>query len=133
MKIIWVLLTILFLLLSPFQSVSASTGSGTGQGAVAGAGGTIANYVDSLTSNCTTEEVAGIFCIVVKTINLLLGIAGGVAILVLVYGGIMYMVSGGDEKQLGNAKAAVTYSIMGLLIILGAVFIVNTVLSGLTG
>ena len=127
MKIFLVLLTASLFLLGGFKTAFAQI-----QGA-SKASDPISKYIGSLTSNCTTEEIAGIFCIIAKAINLLLLIAGAIAIALLVYGGIMYMASGGDEKQLGNAKAAVTYSIMGLLIILGAILLVNVVLGGLTG
>lgn len=128
MKFFFVLSAALLFLLASFQGVSARVVGGDG-----GAEGVIQSFLDINFSNCSLEEIEGIFCIAAKTINLLLGIAGGVAILFFVYGGIMYMMSGGDEKQLGNAKAAITYSVLGLLIILGAIFIVNTILAGLLG
>lgn len=91
------------------------------------AGEFIGKYIDI--GNCTIEEIAGIFCIVGNVINLLLGLAGGVALVVLVYGGFLYMASGGDQKQLSTAKSAITYAVLGLILILGAILIVETLLT----
>jgi hypothetical protein len=49
----------------------------------------------------------------------------------LVYGGLQYMISGGDEKAITAAKSTVQYSVFGLLVILGAILIINTVISTL--
>ena len=76
-------------------------------------------------------DIKGVFCVIGKTINLLIGMAGAVAVAYLVYGGFLYMASGGDMKQLETARAAITYSIFGLLIILGSIFIIDTVMRSL--
>ncbi|MEX1061874.1 MAG: hypothetical protein WEC39_02095 [Patescibacteria group bacterium] len=122
MKIFLIFLTALLFLFTSFSSPVWAQGTPS----------IFQNYTASLASNCSTEEIAGIFCIVGKVINLLLGVIGAVAVALVAYGGIMYMVSGGDEKQLGTAKATITYAILGLLIVLGSIFIVNNILVGIT-
>ena len=74
-------------------------------------------------------DVSGIFCVLVKIITILLTSAGGVAFLLLVIGGLRYMISGGDEKAITAAKSGITYSVLGLIIIFGAVLLINQVLS----
>lgn len=48
----------------------------------------------------------------------LLGIAGGVALLMLIYGGIIYITSTGDQQKMESGKRIVTWTIFGLIIIL---------------
>jgi hypothetical protein len=82
--------------------------------------------------NCSTEEITGIFCIIGRLINYLLLIVGAVSLVMFVVGGLQYMISGGDEKALTTAKATLTYSVLGLFIVLLSSVIVSIVLS-LTG
>ncbi len=79
--------------------------------------------------NGDVPSILGIFCILGKIISTLLLAAGGVSLLFLIVGGIRYMASGGDEKAITAAKAAITYAVLGLLITLGAVFGINQILT----
>lgn len=45
----------------------------------------------------------------------------------LIYSGIQWTTSGGDKQKLQQARARVTYSIVGLLVALLAMFIVNII------
>ncbi|GMR18907.1 MAG: hypothetical protein BMS9Abin34_029 [Patescibacteria group bacterium] len=80
---------------------------------------------------CSTEEITGLFCVLGKIINILISTGGVIALIFLAIGGLQYMVSGGDEKALATAKATITYSILGLLIVLGAILVVNIALTTL--
>ena len=73
-------------------------------------------------------QLRGLLCVLDNIINVLLGAAGIVILIILVMGGIQYMVSGGDEKALAGAKKTITYSLLGLLIILVAGLFVNVIL-----
>ena len=55
--------------------------------------------------------------------QIIFGIAGGVAFLLMVYGFVLMAVSGGDEKKVQGAKETVTSAITGLLISIFALFI----------
>lgn len=66
--------------------------------------------------------------IIGKIIQWIMGIIGALAVLMIVYGGIQYMFSGGDERQVKQAKGILTWSIVGLLICVFAWFIVWAVL-----
>jgi len=74
-------------------------------------------------------EITGLFCILNNIINYLLTIAGGIALIFVLVGGLQYMVSGGDEKAITSSKSTITYAVLGLAITLGAILILNTVLS----
>ena len=71
---------------------------------------------------------AGIF----KTItNTVLYIVGVVAVIMLIIGGIKYVISGGDAKKVTDAKNTVLYAIIGLIIAFLAFAIVNFVITSL--
>lgn len=53
--------------------------------------------------------------------------------LAIIYAGAMYMLSFGSEERLGKGKAAVTAAVVGLVIVLTAYLVVNTIISTLTG
>lgn len=56
------------------------------------------------------------------------------AIIFLVYGGLLYVTAGGDDNQMEKAKTTITYAIFGLFIAALAyaiiVLIVNTIING---
>ena len=61
--------------------------------------------------------------------NTVLYIVGIVAVIMLIVGGIKYVVSGGDAKKVTDAKNTVLYAIIGLVICLLAFAIVNFVVT----
>ena len=56
--------------------------------------------------------------IVENTLLWLLSVAGVITIFMLVVGGIMYMTAGGDEQKVATAKKVITWTIIGLGLIL---------------
>jgi hypothetical protein len=56
--------------------------------------------------------------LVTNFLQWLLGIAGGVALLMLIYGGIMYITSAGDQQKAETGKKIVMYTLLGLLVVL---------------
>lgn len=63
--------------------------------------------------------------------NTILYIVGVVAVIMLIIGGIKYLISGGDSKKVTDAKNTVLYAIIGLVIALLSFAIVNFVVSAL--
>lgn len=63
---------------------------------------------------------------VVNIVNWLLGITSAVAILFLVYGGVVYATSLGDDRKMEEGKQIVTYAILGLFVVLISYSIVLT-------
>lgn len=64
-------------------------------------------------------------------VNAVITLSGIVAIGFLVYGGFLYITSGGDEQQIGRSKKAMGGGIIGLVLILLAYAIVRFILTGL--
>lgn len=71
---------------------------------------------------------AGVFR---QVTNVILYIVGIIAVIMLIIGGIKYVVSGGDSKKVTDAKNTVLYAIIGLVICFLAFAIVNFVISSL--
>ena len=63
----------------------------------------------------TTSDFA---VIVEESLLWILSVAGVITIFMLVVGGIMYMTAGGDEQKVTTAKKVVTWTIIGLGLVL---------------
>jgi len=60
-------------------------------------------------------------------INWLLTFAGALAVIALVYSGIMYITAGADAAKAESAKKNIVWAIVGILIAISALIIVNTI------
>lgn len=63
--------------------------------------------------------------------NVVLYIVGVIAVIMLIIGGVKYVISGGDAKKVTDAKNTVLYAIIGLIIAFLAFAIVNFVITSL--
>lgn len=68
--------------------------------------------------------------------SILLFIVGAVAVIMLIFGGIRYIVSGGDQANVTAAKNTILYAIIGIIIALLAYaavrFVTTSLLTGMT-
>ncbi|MEK7681163.1 MAG: IPT/TIG domain-containing protein [Patescibacteria group bacterium] len=75
--------------------------------------------------------------IVAKIIKTALGLLGIVAIVLVLYGGYVWMTAGGDEEKISQAKKILVNSFIGLAIILSSYaitsFVLNRLISATTG
>ena len=69
--------------------------------------------------------------IIAGIVNVLIWVAGIASVIVIIVSGIMYITSGGNEKSVTNAKNALLYAIIGLVISIAAFAIVNFVLKSI--
>lgn len=72
---------------------------------------------------CVVNGVATLRCIPIvfsNIVNAALIFAGSVAVILLIYAGIRFVMSGGDPKQTQQARQIITYAIIGLVIVLGS-------------
>jgi hypothetical protein len=65
--------------------------------------------------------------IIVATMNWLLAILGFLGIIGFVIAGILYLTAAGDEDQIGKAKNAMMYSIIGVIVALLGFVIIQAV------
>ncbi|MDP2934146.1 MAG: TrbC/VirB2 family protein [bacterium] len=70
----------------------------------------------AVTTICNVLQVA-------KTIVAAVGF--GIAVILLIVAGIKYMTSGGDAEKAGTAKGAIINAVIGIVIVVAAVFIIG--------
>lgn len=66
-----------------------------------------------------------------QIINVIIGVIGFIAVVVIILGGVQYTTSAGDSGKVKTAKNTIMYGIIGLIIALLAFSIVNFVLTNL--
>jgi hypothetical protein len=73
----------------------------------------------------------GSFRTLARTIvNFFLYFLGFVATLMIIYGGVLYVTSAGNDENVQKAKKILLYAIVGIIVILLSFAIVNTVIGG---
>ncbi len=77
-------------------------------------------------------ELIGPEGVFTKLTNIALGIIGALSVIMLIWGGLRYILSGGDSKKVTDAKNTILYAIIGLIIAVLAYAIVNFVLNTLS-
>ena len=75
-----------------------------------------------------TELFDGTTAIIPRLINLMLFVVGILAIVMLIFGGIRYVISGGDAGRVKDAKNTILYAIVGLIVAILGYAIVNWVI-----
>lgn len=79
------------------------------------------------------EEATSIPAIIGRVINAALGISGSIAILMVIYGGVTWLTSGGSTDRITKGKNVLVWATIGLAIIFGAYSLVNFILSKALG
>ncbi len=80
----------------------------------------------------STAELTGQGSIISVVIFNLLGIVGVIFLILMIWGGTMWMTSGGNEKRVGTAKSILTTAVIGLVIVLMAYSITYFIVQNLT-
>lgn len=65
--------------------------------------------------------------------NVLLYVMGAIAVIMIVIGGLRYVISGGNSTQITAAKNTILYAVIGLVIAMLAYAIINFVLGTFSG
>lgn len=73
---------------------------------------------------------SGVFTQITNTVLYIVGI---ISVIMLIYGGLRYVISGGDSKKVTDAKNTILYAIIGLIVSILAFAIVNFVINAITG
>ena len=81
--------------------------------------------------NGTASTLFGSTGIFTTVMNTILFAVGSIAVIMLIYGGIKYTISGGDEKAVTSAKNTILYAVIGIVVALLAFAIVNFVIGAL--
>lgn len=87
---------------------------------------TIVNVVNPINATSVPELVNN----VVRTI---LGIVGALALFMFVYGGMLWMTSGGNSTRIEKGKDTLIWATIGLFVIFASYAILNFILTALAG
>lgn len=85
------------------------------------------------TSAQTGLSDRGIKDVLVGALEWLLGVVGIIALIGFAVSGIMYLLAAGNEKMADNGKRGMTYSIIGIVIVLGSFVIIQAIDYALRG
>ena len=80
----------------------------------------------------TSDTLFGDQSIFQSITNILLFLIGAISVIMLIIGGIRYVISGGDQNQVTSAKNTILYAIIGIVIAFLAYAAINFVISSLT-
>ncbi len=101
--------------------VAAQVGGGA-QGGVEAARG------EGVPTNLATGDGS----IVQRAVNFMLYLVGVISVIMLIFGGFRYVISGGQKEAVTSAKNTILYAVVGLLVALFAYaiirFVINTVI-----
>lgn len=64
-----------------------------------------------------------------QIIRVILGLVGSVALLMFIYGGVLWLTSGGNPKSIEQGRTTLVYAALGLLVIFGSYAVVNYLLT----
>lgn len=70
--------------------------------------------------------------VITSVVNTMLFVIGIISVIMLIVGGIRYVVSGGNQSQVEGARNTILYAIVGLVIAFVAWGVVNFVIKALT-
>lgn len=84
-------------------------------------------YDKSIVSSTDLKEY------ILTIVDFALGFLGLIAVLIIIYGGILYITATGEDEKVGKAKKAISYAAIGLLIVMGSFAFVNTIIKGAGG
>lgn len=65
--------------------------------------------------------------------NVMLFVIGAISVIMLIIGGLRYVISGGDSTAVQNAKNTILYAIVGVIVAILAYAVVSFVISSFSG
>jgi hypothetical protein len=71
--------------------------------------------------------------VIMKGLNLFLWVVGLLAVIYLIYGGVLYITAGGDAEKANKGRTAITNAVIGIVIVVLALVIFNFAVSIPTG
>lgn len=77
---------------------------------------------------CGDCDVSRFLALGIKIAQWILGLSGSAALVIIVYGGFLWILSGGDPGRIDKGKKALTGAVIGVIIVLTAWLIINFIL-----
>lgn len=94
---------------------------------------TVQEGAEAARADSMPAELVGANGVFTQISNTILYVVGVISVIMLVWGGLRYILSGGDNKKVTDAKNTILYAIIGLIIAVLAFAIVNFVLNAIGG
>ncbi|KKR25635.1 MAG: PKD domain-containing protein [Candidatus Peregrinibacteria bacterium GW2011_GWE2_39_6] len=79
-------------------------------------------YASGITQTSSAREF------IVNVTNFILSFLGLAAVIVIIYGGFMYVTAGGEQEKADKGKKSITYAVMGIVVVLISYALVNTLI-----
>lgn len=95
--------------------------------------GTVQGGVNAARGTDVPSTLLGDGGVLSTIVNTMLFIIGFLSVIMLIFGGLRYIISGGNAAAVTAAKNTILYAIVGLIIAIFAYAIVNFVIGSLTG
>jgi PKD repeat protein len=70
---------------------------------------------------------------ILNVTNFALGFLGLLAVVIVIYGGVLYLTAAGEASKADKGKKSISYAVIGLIIIMGSYALVNTILKAPSG
>lgn len=71
--------------------------------------------------------------VIANIIKVSLGVVGGLALVIFIYGGLLMLLSAGNPERVKHGRDALMWATIGLIIIFGSYGIVNAVFNAIAG
>lgn len=95
--------------------------------------GSVQSGVDAARGSDVPSTLLGDGGALTTIVNAMLFIIGFLSVIMLIFGGLRYIISGGNAAAVTTAKNTILYAIVGLIIAIFAYAIVNFVIGSITG
>lgn len=101
--------------------------------ALAQTGGPISDEDCPAFLNLLNACQGGLRGVVLLIINFFLGFLGLLAVIMVIYGGFLYVTSAGNEENVNKAKKILLYAVVGIIVIILSFVLVRTILGAAVG
>lgn len=91
--------------------------------------GTIEQGAESARGQGQTADLFGATGVLTTVTNVLLFVVGAISVIMIIIGGLRYVISGGNTTHVTAAKNTILYAVIGLIVALLGYAIVNFVLT----
>ncbi|MFZ4648071.1 MAG: pilin [Patescibacteria group bacterium] len=127
---------LLALTLSPGLSVQAASVSGPGNTnggstAISGPGNTTCSPNSSTLCNPLGQNTT-VYSLVGRIISVILGLVGSIALVMFIYGGLLWMTSAGAADRVKKGREAILWSVIGMAVIFASYGLTKFLIENIT-